>query len=74
MSASSSETCRLLEELAAELWGAASLGRAEIQRERELESVRLRAAIRLVPRPKLGFEDVHHRTVEGLRALDPETA
>jgi hypothetical protein len=54
----------ILEELAVEFWDAASDVTESIEKQRELASVRRRAALRLVPKPKMGYEHLYWQAAE----------
>jgi hypothetical protein len=61
---SAQESRAVLEELAVEFWDAASDVTENIERQRELAKLRGRAALRLVPTPKMGYEHIYWQARE----------
>ncbi len=61
----SAQTSRgILEELAVEFWDAASDVTESIEKQRELATIRRRAALRLGPKPKMGYEHLYWQAAE----------
>jgi len=62
----------ILEELAVEFWDAASDVTESLEKQRELAVIRRRAALRLVPPSKMGYEHIYWQLSQNDDFFDDE--